>query len=166
MGLTTWTLPRRTSVCSRALDNQTDRQTTYCGESWTLALEFIHSIPPIHSTTVAYVSLRKSVATFWAYGSGFDSVDELDEVEDVDPPERLGFWGMVVCPGGVANAIWAWVERRSRARRVTRDKYVDLKSPRSSLLSILKTSRLSSQLLRTFISIASILRARFSMTTN
>lgn len=31
----------------------------------------------IHSTTVLYVASSKSFATFWANGSGFDSVDEL-----------------------------------------------------------------------------------------
>lgn len=57
----------------------------------------------IHSTTVAYVALRKSVAMFLAHGSGFDSVDDIDNAES---PERFGSSVMVVCPGGVANAIF------------------------------------------------------------
>ena len=47
------------------------------------------------------------IATFWAYGSPFDSLEEFDNFDESEPPVRFGFAGTVVWVGGVRNAIRA-----------------------------------------------------------
>lgn len=113
----------------------------------------------IHSTSVEWVASRNRFATFWAYNS------DLDSAEDEEPSERLGSSGIVVCPGGVVKTTWGFpVERRSWARRVARDEYVDVNSFRSSILSMLTILALPSKVLMDVISIRSILFAYVSIT--
>jgi hypothetical protein len=78
----------------------------YRGERRTFSLELAHSKHPINLAIVVQVAWAINlVAKFWEYGSAFDSVD----VVDVEPPERFGFSGTVVCRGSVENArarVW------------------------------------------------------------
>ena len=74
--LTICALPSRISIFSRALMIRRMIRGPYCGERSSLASGLTRANRLIDLLIVKCVQARKLVAKFWAYGSGFDSVDD------------------------------------------------------------------------------------------